>query len=423
MVDWLRNPRRYAALGVRPPKGLLLTGPPGTGKTMLARALAGESDVAFLVASGTDFVTIWQGSGPQNIRNLFTRARRYAPSIVFIDELDAIGKRRVGMAGGGRAEESTLNALLTEMDGFGSPSLRPVVLLAATNLVEALDEALLRRFDRVIEVPPPDRAARNAYLRHELLNRQLSQVSEGVIDSIAGRSAGMTIADLRRIVNEAAVMAAREGCALTDAIVEEAFEKIRMGEAKRTPDAETLERIARHEAGHALIGWLTGSPPVQVTIVGRGSAGGYVEREAQEDKIIYTRRELEEMICQAMGGRAAELLYYGDADGLSSGVASDLRNATRWADRMIREFGMSEEMGQVFFDSRLMQDGPLAVKVREAAERIVRAQLDNALGILKENREALDLLSRELLSKNRLTRPDLERILAAQPVSPAEAEP
>jgi ATP-dependent Zn protease len=162
---------------------------------------------------------------------------------------------------------------------------------------------------------------------------------------------------------------------------------------------------------------------VQVTIVGRGSAGGYVEREAQEDKIIYTRTDLEQMISQAMGGRAAELLYYGDADGLSSGVASDLRNATTWADRMIREFGMSEEIGQVFFDSRHMQDGPLAVIVHEAAERIVRAQLDNALDMLRANREALDLLSRELLSKNRLTRSDLERILAAEPVSPAKAEP
>jgi len=370
--------------------------------------------VAFLVASGTDFVTVWQGSGPQNVRNLFARARRYAPAVIFIDELDAIGRKRVGSMGAGRAEESTLNALLTEMDGFGGPTLRPIFLLAATNLPEQLDEALLRRFDRTIEVPLPDRDARTAYLRHELLDRQLSEVSLELVESLAGRSAGMSIADLRRVVDEAAVMAARDASPLTDSIVEEAFEKARMGEASKTPDRPTLERIARHEAGHALVGWLTGHPPVQVTIVGRGSAGGYVEREAEEERIIYTRGELEAMIRQTMAGRAAEILYYGDAEGLSTGVASDLRHASAWAERMIREFGMSEEIGQVYIDRHAPLDGASAAALREVAERIVRAQLREAGELLRSRRDLLDRLAEELLTRNRLVRADLERILGPQ---------
>jgi ATP-dependent metalloprotease FtsH len=406
IVDWLRNPRQYAALGVRPPRGILLSGSPGTGKTMLARALAGESEAAFLVASGTDFVTIWQGSGPENVRSLFARARRYAPSIVFIDEIDAVGKKRVGGAGASRAEETTLNALLTEMDGFGSPTMRPVILLAATNLAEQLDEALRRRFDREIEVQPPDRAARAAFLAHELMGRKLSEVTKETVDGIAGRSAGMTVSDLKRVLNEAAVMAARKDSPLTDAVLEEAFEKMRMGEAGKAPDQATLERIARHEAGHALIGWLSGAPPVQVTILGRGRAGGYVEREAQEEKIIYTRAELERMIRQAMGGRAAEILYYGESEGLSTGVASDLQTATRWAEAMIREFGMSDSIGQVSVRSGIMDD-----KVSVAAAGIVRAELDAGLALLADCRDGLGGVVSELLAKNRLTRADLERIL------------
>ena len=406
IVDWMKNPRHYAALGVRPPKGILLTGDPGTGKTMLARALAGESGVAFIVASGTDFVTIWQGSGPQNVRELFMRARRYAPSILFIDEIDAIGKKRMSTGSAGRAEESTLNSLLTEMDGFGGPTLQPVILLAATNLAEYLDEALRRRFDREIEVPPPDRDARAAYLRHDLVGRKTSLVTDGLVDILAGRSAGMTISGLRRIVNEAAVMAARKGSPLTDAIVEEAFEKMVMGEAKGLPDPLTLERIARHESGHALISWLTGNPPVQVTIVGRGSAGGYVEREAQEEKMLYTALELENLICQAMAGRAAELIYYGEYTGLSTGVAGDLRQATAWAKRMVTEFGMDSGIGQVY-----LSDSGQDTRVSPAAEQIVKRQLVRAGKMLEENRTQLDQLSVILLRKNRLTKKEMEEII------------
>jgi cell division protease FtsH len=414
VVEWLREPRRYAALGVRPPRGILLTGLPGTGKTMLARALAGESDVAFLVASGTDFVTIWQGSGPQNIRDLFARARRYAPAIVFIDEIDAIGKKRMGLGGGNRSEESTLNALLTEMDGFGGPTLRPVIVLSATNLASQLDEALLRRFDREIEVLPPDRPARAAFLAHELLDRSFSLVTLPTVESIAARSAGLTISDLKRITNEAAIMAARCASQLTDQILEEAFEKVRMGEASKAPDPVTLERIARHEAGHALIGWYMGIPVAQITIVGRGSAGGYVEPEAQEEKIIYTRKDLEAMICQAMGGRAAEILYYGEEEGLSTGLASDLRQASAWARRMIREFGMSEEVGLIYIDEQSLREGQIAAQVNSAAEKIVHAQLDRAIDLLTTHRLHIDALSTELLARNRLLKKDLERIVATQ---------
>jgi ATP-dependent Zn protease len=322
----------------------------------------------------------------------------------------------VGSAG--RAEESTLNALLTEMDGFKGPTQRPVIILAATNLSEHLDEALRRRFDREIEVPLPDRAARLAFLRYELLGRKTSQVSEEVIETLATRSAGMTISNMIRITNEAAVMAARQGSPLTDQILQMAYEKMVMGEAVKPPDAVTLERIARHESGHALLSWLTGKPPVLVTIVGRGGAGGYVEKEAQEDKTIYTASEIEDMICVAMGGRAAEMLYYGDQEGLSTGVAGDLRMATHWAKKMITDYGMNEEIGHVFLggDGSYLTPGAgisdeVEDRVMLAAEDIIQEQLEKAEALLLENKDRLDKLVTVLLEKNRLTRQELEAIL------------
>ncbi len=414
IVDWLRNPKKYNALGLRPPKGVLMAGPPGTGKTMLARAVAGESDCAFLETSATSFVTKWQGSGPQSVRDLFARARRYAPAIVFIDEIDAIGKARSGSSNA-RAEEETLNALLTEMDGFGAAvnDNSPIIVLAATNLVKHLDEALKRRFDRTIEVDKPDRKARFSYLKQAMAARRGAKVSEQTLERLAGQSAGMTIANLERVIQEAGVMAAQTGTSITDEMLEEAFEKARMGAATEAPDAKTLERIARHEAGHTLIAWLGGNLPVQVTIVGRGGAGGFMEREADEKRIIYTKPEIEQLIREAMGGRAAELLYYGEEEGLSTGVGSDLSHASQWAMRMVQEFGMDNGLGQ-FAMAEIARnsagDGPLSARVARQAQRIVDEQLKQALALLQKNRPVLDALIAELLKKNRLTREEMREI-------------
>jgi cell division protease FtsH len=416
IVDWLRNPKKYHALGVRPPKGVLVSGPPGTGKTMLARAVAGESDCAFLQKSATSFVTIWQGSGPQNVRDLFARARRYAPAIVFIDEIDAIGRARTG-GSNTRAEELTLNALLTEMDGFSANNENsPVIVLAASNLAKHLDEALKRRFDRTIEVDKPDREARLTYLKRAIAERRGTKVSEQTLERLAGQSAGMTISNLERVIQEAGVMAAQAGACITDVMIEEAFEKARMGVANEAPNTKTLERIARHEAGHTLIAWLGGNQPIQVTIVGRGDAGGFMEREADEKRILYTKTEIEQLIREAMGGRAAELLYYGDEEGLSTGVSSDLSHASRWAARMVQEFGMDNGVGQIALadiTGHSAADGPVGARVARQARRIVDEQLKQALALLGKNRHDLDTLVAELLNKNRLTREEMKAILGS----------
>ncbi len=414
VIDWLKNPKRFAAMGIRQPKGILLAGPPGTGKTMLARAVAGESNCAFIEKSASVFVTKWQGSGPQNVRDLFERARRYAPAVIFLDEVDAIGIRRTGGAGGSRAQEETLNAMLTEMDGFRSQSQNPVIVLAATNLADRLDEALKRRFDRTIVVDKPDKAARLIYLEKVILQRKNLAISKTAVERLAGQTSGMTIADLERIVHEAAVMAAQNNIALTDKILNEAFEKTRMGEAKETVDKSVRKRVARHEAGHAFIAWSGGVPLVQLTIVGRGGAGGFMEQESDEGRILATKSELEQRICVTMGGRAAEIFYYGEEEGLSTGVGSDLQSATDLATEMVISYGMSEGFGQVSLRGSFYQklsEGLLAEKISELSGKIVKQQLDRGVQILKDNRSALDRLVAELLEKDTLYREDLETIL------------
>ena len=325
--NWLREPKKYAAAGVEAPRGVLLTGPPGTGKTMLARALAGESDCSFLVETATNFVTKYQGSGPESIRELFARARRYAPSIVFIDEIDAIGANRADVTTGhvGHGEAMTLNQLLTEMDGFSKTTSRPVVVIAATNYPEKLDPALLRRFSRIIEVELPTRAERERYLCARLEARATHEVSESIVTRIAAQAQGMSIADLERVLAEASVMALPNEGVINDAILGEAFEKVTMGEAKAGADPM---RTARHEAGHALVMCELGNAPIYTTIVGRGSFGGYAALEDKSERRSQTKQDLEDIICQLLGGREAERLYYGEGAGDSTGPSSDLERAT-----------------------------------------------------------------------------------------------
>lgn len=409
IVSWLKNPRQFTSMGLRPPRGILLYGHPGTGKTMLARALAGECNVTFIVESATNFVTKYVGSGPENVRNLFTRARRYAPTILFIDEIDAIGKKRGGI--GSRAHDETLNAILTEMDGFETSAKKPVIVISATNLVEYLDDALRRRFDREIEVDKPDRAARTAYLEKRLQDRKGWEVTGAVLQRMAGQTANMTIAELERIIELAGRIASGETGIVTDNIIEEALERMRLGDVKGETDPETLLRVARHEAGHCLVGWLRGEKPVQISIVARGKAGGFVERAVDEDKMIHSKPEIEGMIRQAMGGRAAEIIYYGEENGFTTGISSDLKNATHYALQMVRAYGMGEGIGQVAVNPQQLADGPLAIKVMESAEKIIKQQLDQAVDELEKHKDMLDRLVAELMEKNRLTLDELSKVL------------
>ncbi len=414
-IDYLKNPKKFSAQGLKPPKGVLLYGPPGTGKTMLAKAMAGESDVAFIPSAASSFVTKYQGSGSEAVRKLFKQARKYAPAIIFIDELDAIGRKRGG-ENSAHAEEMALNALLTEMDGFAVDPRRPVFVLAATNFeveegrrgIGVMDPALVRRFDRRVLVDLPNAGDREELLHVLLAKAPASLVTDDMIHRTAERAVGMSPANLTSVVDLASRMAAKAGRPMDDAILDEAFELTQHGE-KKDWGYEYLERVARHESGHAYMCWLGGNTPSYLTIVARGDHGGYMEHASREMSPLSTREELINRIRTSLGGRAAEIVYYGEKDGISTGASGDLEQATRIAAAMLCAYGMDEEFGLVTMDPReAMRDAAFRKRVNE----ILRKELRETIDLIRAARPRIDRLVSELLKRNKMNGQEIEAALA-----------
>jgi cell division protease FtsH len=425
IVEFLKNPHRFTKLGARIPKGILLVGPPGTGKTLLARAIAGEADVPFLSISGSDFVEMFVGVGAARVRDLFAQAKRNAPCIVFIDEIDAVGRYRgAGLGGGHDEREQTLNQLLVEMDGFEANE--GIVVIAATNRPDILDPALLRpgRFDRQIVVPIPDLKGREAILR--VHTRKTPLADDVDLSLIAKGTPGFTGADLENLVNEAALIAARKGkdkVSMED--FEEAKDKVLMGPERKSMILSEEERrsIAYHEAGHAFVAKFTpGADPVhKVTIIPRGQALGLTQQLPQDDRHIYTKQYLLATITVLLGGRAAEELFLGH---VTTGSGNDIERATEIARKMVSQWGMSERLGplsfgrreeQVFLGKELVMHKDYSEKTAEEIDqevkRIVEECYERAKKILQENAPKVEKLVQILLEKESLSGEELNQIL------------
>ncbi len=419
IVDFLKNPDRYRRLGAQIPRGVLLSGPPGTGKTLLARAVAGEADVPFFSLSASEFVEMIVGVGASRVRDLFTQAKENAPAIIFIDELDAIGRSRGAGAnlGGNDEREQTLNQILTEMDGF--TGAEGVIVLAATNRPEILDAALLRpgRFDRRVSVSPPDQAGRKAIL--EVHTRSVPLADEVDLGAIASSTPGMVGADLKNLINEAALTAARrDQPRVRTADIADALERIVLGAERRIMiSREERERTAYHEAGHALLGMLIpGADPVRkVSIVPRGRALGVTFQAPEADRYGYDAAYLRGRITGALGGRAAEQIVYGT---VTTGAESDLEQVTNIARRMVGRWGMSDVIGPVAVlpgpnDEPLLFPGAPGTAsahtqelVDQEVRRIIEGCQDDAVRILTENRDRLEALTRTLLERETLDEAD-----------------
>lgn len=417
-VDYMKNPKRYMGSGLRPPKGILLYGPPGTGKTMLAKAMACEAGVTFIAAEGNQFKIKWVGDGEKRVHELFAIARKYAPSILFVDEIDAIAQERRGGDGSSTAIEGVLTAFLAEMDGFKNDPSRPVFVLAATNFdvqpgtPKSLDAALMRRFDRKIYVDLPTKDERIRYLKMKTAGHPAFNITNDAIDNLAVRSTGSSLAELENVLELALRDAIRtENLKADDSILENAFETYTSGEEKKW-SPELLERTARHEAGHTLICWLSGEKPSYVTIVSRADHGGYMQHGDDEDKALYTKNELLAKIRTSLGGRAAELVYYGDEDGLSTGASSDLANATSLAKRLVCSYGMDSEQGLASITPQELATGEMALKVRDSVNSILNQEMDNAIRHIVDNRGKIDRLVDELLKKNHLTSGEINSVLS-----------
>ena len=422
-VNYLKNPKKFMGTGVSAPKGVLLYGPPGTGKTMLAKATATASDVTFISTEGNQFVKSLQGQGKDMLHNIFRTARKYAPSIIFIDEVDTIARTRTG-SNNSVGIEDVLTALLAEMDGFKNNSTKPVFVLAATNYdpnatgEKSLDPAVLRRFDRRIHVDLPNRDERKLYLKKRIESNDIFEISEDKIDNIAMRSTGMSLAELSSIVELAMRSAIKDGnLKVTDAIFDEAFEEFNSGEKKKWND-DLLLRVARHEAGHALLCWLSGEKPSYLTIVARGSHGGYMQHEDNEGKALYSRAELRDRIRISLGGRASEIVYYGAEDGISTGASGDLQNATALARSMICDYGMSERFGLAAIDTNATTFGGFASEIYQEINKVLSEEMEKAIALLAVNRAAIDAIVDELMKQNHLTGDEIDAVFTKHAVHP-----
>ena len=436
IVDFLQDPKRYSRLGAKIPKGVLLVGPPGTGKTLLARAVAGEAGVSFLSISGSDFVELYVGVGASRVRDLFEQAKKVAPAIVFIDEIDAVGRRRgAGLGGGHDEREQTLNQLLVEMDGFSSNT--GVIVIAATNRKDILDPALLRpgRFDRQIYVGTPDWRGREAILKVHAKDKPLADNVN--LESLAKATAGFTGADLANLLNEAALLAAGKNRAvITMKDMEEAMIKVIAGPEKRSRVVSTYERklTAFHEAGHAIAMYClpTQDPVHMITIVPRGMAGGMTISLPQDDQTFVSKSEMFETIVGFLGGRVAEQLKLDD---ISTGASNDIQRATAIARDMVSKYAMSDSLGPVCYSSgnevfigrdyekTKSYSEAVAGRIDDEVQSILTAAYQKCTDILKSHDDKLEAVASYLMAHNNMGRPQFEAVMGGKPIPDADVLP
>ncbi|WP_418290825.1 ATP-dependent zinc metalloprotease FtsH, partial [Massilicoli timonensis] len=423
IIDYLKNPTKFSEMGARIPKGMLMVGPPGTGKTLLAKAVAGEANVPFFSISGSDFVEMFVGTGASRVRDMFKRAKQAKPCIIFIDEIDAVGRQRgAGLGGGNDEREQTLNQILVEMDGMNENA--GIVVIAATNRADVLDPALMRsgRFDRQITVGLPDKTGRYEILQVHARNKKVAPNVN--LEQLAKRTQGFSGADLENVLNEAAILAVREDRHLiTMSDLDEAIDRVMMGPAKKSKKYTDKEKrmVAYHEAGHAVIGLkLEGANSVQkITIIPRGQAGGYNLMTKEEETYCTTKSEYMAMITSFLGGRVSEEVVFNE---ITDGAYGDLEQVTKIAKAMVRSFGMSklgpiqysDNSGNVFLGRDYSQgsnySGEIAFEIDKEIRRIVNECYDQAKEIIVANRDLLDLIAKTLIEEETITAEQIKNL-------------